>query len=130
MWGRALLAWLVLLAAAIANGTARQAWLVSRLGDTVGRAVSSLLLALLIVAIAIGLVRWIAPSSPGQAWAIGAAWLALTLAFEFGFGRARGIDWAALLADYDLRRGRIWLVVLVATLVAPWLAGRTRGLWR
>jgi len=39
------------------------------------------------------------------------------------------MSWATLFADYNLLRGRIWILVLVATFIAPWLAGRVRGLW-
>jgi hypothetical protein len=57
-------------------------------------------------------------------------WVALTLAFEFLAGHYLfHKPWAALLADYDLSRGRIWILVLVATLLMPlWLA-RERGLF-
>jgi len=49
------------------------------------------------------------------------------LAFElvvghYGFGKA----WSELLADYDLRRGRIWVAVLVVTLLAPLWTVRVR----
>jgi len=57
---------------------------------------------------------------------VGFAWLALTLAF--GFGRARGKPWADLLADYDVLKGRIWVLVLLTTAVAPYLTARARGL--
>jgi hypothetical protein len=38
-----------------------------------------------------------------------------------------GNPWPDLLADYDLRRGRIWVLVLVVTLLAPMWASRVRG---
>jgi len=57
-------------------------------------------------------------------------WLLLTLAFEFGFGHyVFGKPWSVLLADYRLDQGRIWTLVPVITLLAPWLAGRWKGLW-
>jgi hypothetical protein len=43
--------------------------------------------------------------------------------FEFGFGHyVLGTPWAELLADYDLSRGRIWVLVPIATAAAPALA--------
>lgn len=54
-----------------------------------------------------------------QAMAVGGAWLALTLCFEFGLGRARGKEWEELLAEYDLRRGRLWPLVLVTVAAGP-----------
>jgi hypothetical protein len=73
-------------------------------------------------------VPWIQPGSLRGTIAIGLTWLALTLTFEFGFGRARGKPWAELLADYDVLEGRIWVLVLVTTAVAPYVAARSRGL--
>lgn len=56
---------------------------------------------------------------------MGGFWLALTVAFEFAFGRAvAGHSWARLLRDYDVRRGRFWTAVLVVTFLAPWIAAR------
>jgi hypothetical protein len=52
--------------------------------------------------------------------AVGGAWALLTLGFEFGFGHyVLGTPWAELLGDYDLSRGRIGVLVPVATAVAP-----------
>jgi hypothetical protein len=52
----------------------------------------------------------------------------LTLAFEFLAGHYLfGHPWATLLADYNLARGRIWLLVLVATLLGPVLAYAVRS---
>lgn len=48
MFTRALLAWLVLLALAVVNGAAREAWLIPRIGESAGHAVSSLALSALI----------------------------------------------------------------------------------
>jgi hypothetical protein len=119
---RALAVWGLLLVLAVVNGAVRDTWLSPALGDTAGRALSSVLLALLIL-LATGMtIRWIAPTTPGQAMTVGALWVGLTLAFEFGVGHyGFGKSWAELLADYDLLRGRIWLLVLVTTFVAPLL---------
>ena len=73
-------------------------------------------------------VRWIHPLNRRDAFLIGFAWLALTLVFEFGFGRVRGKPWTELLADYNVLKGRIWVLVLVTTAMAPFLAARARGL--
>jgi hypothetical protein len=127
---RALAVWFLLLILAVVNGGVRDTWLSPRLGDTVGRAASSLLLSGLILLATWATIGWIRPGSSTQALRLGVLWLALTLAFEFlvghyGFGK----PWSELLADYDIRRGRIWILVLVATLVAPWLTARWRGLF-
>jgi hypothetical protein len=52
----------------------------------------------------------------------------LTLAFEFSFGRyVSGLSWRTLLADYDLSQGRLWPLLLLTTLLAPWLVGHARA---
>jgi hypothetical protein len=64
-----------------------------------------------------------------EALAVGALWLVLTLAFEFLAGHYLfGQDWAVLLQEYDLSRGRIWLAVLVVVLFAPLWTARLRVL--
>jgi hypothetical protein len=51
---------------------------------------------------------------------VGAAWLAMTVAFEFGFGHyVDSKSWAELVADYDLTQGRVWGLCLVAIAAAP-----------
>jgi hypothetical protein len=121
--------WFALLLVAVANGGFREALLIPRFGPYPGHVVSTVMLCAGILIVTYVAVGWIHPGSRGDAIAIGLAWLALTLAFEFGFGRARGKPWAELLADYDVLKGRIWALVLVTTAVAPYLAARARGLF-
>jgi hypothetical protein len=60
---------------------------------------------------------------------VGILWAVLTLGFEFLAGHyAFGKSWAVLLEDYDLRRGRIWIAVLVMVLIAPLWTARMQGL--
>lgn len=55
-----------------------------------------------------------------KAWLVGATWLAATVLFEFSFGRlVVGHSWSTLLADYNVLRGRVWLLFLVWVLVLP-----------
>jgi hypothetical protein len=50
------------------------------------------------------------------------------LVFETVMGRwVSHLSWDAVFADYDLARGRLWPLVLLATLVSPWLWGLRRG---
>ncbi len=51
---------------------------------------------------------------------VGGVWLAMTVTFEFAFGRlvARQ-SWEELLSDYNLRRGRMWPLVLGWVAVGP-----------
>ncbi len=123
MLGRAGAVWFGIMLLAILNGAARDIVLVPRLGDLVARAVSCVTLAAVILLVAWTSLRWINPSSIGDAWAIGVMWLAMTLAFEFLAGHYLfRTPWSTLLADYNLLAGRLWILVLAATLVAPVVA--------
>jgi len=127
--GRALAVWAIILLLAMVNGAAREAWLIPRFGGVVGRALSTVALCGFVSLTTWLTIGWIHPSTGGNALKIGVLWLVLTLAFEFlvghyGFGK----PWAALLEDYDLTRGRIWVAVLLAVLLAPLYAARLKGI--
>ena len=63
--------------------------------------------------------RWPIPTSR-DALKIGAAWLAMTVAFEFGFGRAVAKQsWEELFADYNVAEGRTWPLVLAWIALGP-----------
>lgn len=124
---RAVLVWFVLLAIAIVNGAAREALIVPYAGETAGRAISTASLAFLILLLSWLTIGWIGPRSSRDAWAIGALWVALTLAFEFLAGHYLfGAPWRRLLEDYNLARGRIWVLVVITTALAPFVAARVR----
>ena len=124
---RALLAWFGLLLTAFANATVRELALAPRVGESLAHAVSSLTLAAAILVLSWFAIAWIGPSTASEAWAIGVVWLLLTLAFELGAGHyVFGQPWSRLWADYDVLRGRLWIVVLTSTLVAPVIAARTQ----
>jgi hypothetical protein len=128
MLGRALVVWVGILLLASANGAVRDLLLAPRLGDTVARAISTLVLCALVTLVTWWSIAWIGPRSAGRALAVGACWVAFTLAFEFLGGHYLfHKPWSALLADYDVRRGRIWVAALVVTFLAPLWTVRRRG---
>jgi hypothetical protein len=97
---RAIVVWCGVLALASLNGAAREAWLLPRFGDPVGRALSTVILCALVCLTTWLAIGWIHPPRAGEALGIGALWLALTLAFEFLAGHyALGKDWVVLLED-------------------------------
>jgi hypothetical protein len=129
MLPRAMVVWFGILLLANVNGALRELLLRPALGDTVARAISTVLLASLVALLAWSTIRWIGPRTTAGAILVGVLWLVLTLAFEFGAGHYLFHKaWAELLADYDLRQGRIWVLVLLVTVGAPLWAARTRGL--
>lgn len=119
MTSRAVLGWLVILGLAMLNGAFRQVVLIPRIGDRAA-IMSPLLLSVLIVAATSVLLPWIRPLATRDAWSVGILWLALTLAFEFLAGHYLfGDPWAKLLAEYNVARGRLWVVVPITSLLAP-----------
>lgn len=118
---RYLVAWLPMIAVAVANGAVREAWLLPRLGDAVARQLSTISL-LVLFAIYIGAVFNFWPlGSARLALGVGIAWLALTLAFEFGLGYfVSHLTWRQMLAEYDLSSGRLWILVPIWVAVAPY----------
>lgn len=88
-----------------------------------------MLLCGLIALVAWFTIGWIHPRTARSALIVGILWLALTLAFEFLAAHYLfHKPWAILLADYDIRRGRIWVLVLVTTLLVPPRFARFHGL--
>ncbi|HEU4645564.1 MAG TPA: hypothetical protein VFS80_08370 [Burkholderiales bacterium] len=125
---RSLLAWLVILGLAITNGVLREEILIPALGKPGGLILSGVLLCMLIVLVAYGLLRFTRHLTASKSLLIGVLWLSLTLAFEFSFGRyVQHKSWAELLDAYAFKEGNIWPVVLVVTLLAPYLAFRLRA---
>ncbi len=128
MLARAGAVWFGIMLLAILNGAARDTVLVPRFGDPAARALSCVTLASLILLVTWMSLQWIHPASTADAWAVGAMWLAMTLAFEFVAGHYLfHTPWATLLADYNIFTGRLWILVLAATLAAPALVYRAGG---
>lgn len=124
------LAWFGFLLIAVACGALREILLAPRLGEHAAHQAGTLLVCLLIAAVIVPTIRRLRPSPP-QALAIGAGWMAMTVAFEIGvFHFIAGHPMEALLADYDLTEGRLWPLVLLTELVTPWVVARIRRLAR
>lgn len=120
---RTVITWFGLLVLAFVNAALREGWLMPRLGEVASHAISSVTLAIAILLAGWYATGWVHPQSARQAWAVGATWLGLTLAFEFLAGHFLfGRSWATLLTDYNLLAGRLWILVLATTLATPLLA--------
>lgn len=116
---RAGLMWLLLAVVMFANGTVRALVLQPRLGEHLARQVATGTGILVVFVFAFVLVRLLDGSNTADLWRVGAIWLVLTLLFEFGLGYVTGMSWEAMLADYDVREGRLWPLIPAAALVAP-----------
>jgi hypothetical protein len=117
---RALIVWFLILVLAILNGANRQGLLIPWLGEQVGHVISTVLLSLFVLVASWFLIPWVRPGSARDAWFIGVFWVLLTLGFEFLAGHYLfRSSWEKLFADYNLAAGRIWILVLLTTLLAP-----------
>jgi hypothetical protein len=122
---RYLFFWLILAVIAIANGTLREFTYGRYLPELAAHQVSTLT-GILLSGGAVWLLSRVWPlGSAQQAWIVGACWLLMTVAFEFGFGHfVAGHSWSRLFADYKLLEGRVWALFLVWIAVLPYLTWR------
>lgn len=119
---KALAFWFLLLIVAITSGGLREKLLTPRVGELRAHQVGTILVCIVFGALIVAFVRWTALSA-SQAAVIGCMWTAMTVAFEVTMVRVwMKKPWAAVFADYNLRRGRVWILVLLTTLAGPWLA--------
>ncbi|WP_071516530.1 hypothetical protein [Geitlerinema sp. PCC 9228] len=122
------LGWFPMIAIAIANAGVRETWYGKHVKELTAHQISTIS-GILLFSLYIGtLVYFVPPVSIPQAIAIGGMWLVMTVAFEFLFGRyVAKHSWEKLLADYNILKGRLWLLVLVVIATAPY--GFYRWLW-
>ncbi len=115
-----LVAWVGGSVLGIVNGVIRETTYKNRVGDLTGDQISAATLIALL-----GLYFWLLErrwplASTQLAFAIGAAWVVLTVAFEFVFGHyVDKKSWAELVRNYDITSGNLWLLVLVWIGVGP-----------
>lgn len=66
------------------------------------------------------LLDWIRIRSAWGALAVGGLWVVLTSTFEVALGRLTGVGWNRILADYDIARGGLMPLGLLAMVLTPW----------
>jgi len=123
---RAILAWALIIAAESVHGALRRLLLDP---DTTFalRQVSVGVAVLIVFAVTWTSSRWMAVQGTGALLGIGLLWVVLTLAFEFGLGHAIGMSTRQIAEGYDLSRGNIMPLGLLATALAPWIVARLRS---
>lgn len=125
---KALAVWFIIVLLAVLNGGLREALLIPRFDAATGLFLSGVLLSVLILVVAYLSLPWLGARRSAHLFAIGLGWLALTLVFEFSFGLWQGKSWQVMFEAYALSGGNLWPFVLLVTALAPYLAGRLRGL--
>lgn len=120
-------AWVGMVVLAIVNGIMRNNTYSHSMSEIAAHQLSTILLILLFgiyIYILTGLFRI---HSAAEAFTIGGVWLIMTIIFEFVFGHSMvGHSWSRLLQDYNVLNGRVWILVLVWTFVAPYVFYRLR----
>lgn len=113
-------AWFALMIVGISNGVLRQVTYGKRLPELYAHQLSTLSAIVLLGAL-IWLISMKWPFvSTSHALIVGTIWLVMTILFEFIFGRCvAGHSWRHLLNDYNLMKGRVWVLVLIWTATAP-----------
>jgi hypothetical protein len=124
---RIMLVWAAIIPMAIVNGILRDRYLNRVLAPNLAQTCSGLILSAIVATWTFQAIDWIpCPRLLDYAW-IGLFWLALTVVFEFVFGRlvARR-SWPELLSPYRFEAGNIWPIVLAVIALSPLLAAAVR----
>ncbi len=121
MW-KYLTAWFVMLLVAVANGAVRDFTYGRHMEELTAHQLSTATGVLLLGIVIRGFVRLYPPSSGREAISMGLLWMALTVAFEFLFFHyVGGHSWSELLGNYNVLKGRVWVVVLAWIAIAPYV---------
>lgn len=129
LFSKAVGLWLVVLLAAVANAALREKLLASWLGRGPSLPVSGLILSGLILLISCVTMPFIGSSSEAVYDQVGLLWFVLTLSCELLMGRfLMKKPWPLIFQVFNLKKGDLFSLVLIATLASPRLAAELRGL--
>jgi len=117
--------WFILMTAGFLNGTVRTFFIEPYLNYTTAHAISTITLLCAITMLTYIFFRAIAMyCAKKKLLFIGLIWFIMVILFEFAFGHfVMGIEWNTLLADYNIFKGRIWILIPVSLLISPYLWG-------
>ena len=115
-------AWFVMLLVAVANGAVRDFTYGKCLDELSAHQLSTASGVLLLGIVIWAFVRFYPPSSSREAVLLGFFWMGITVVFEFVFFHyVGGHSWSELLANYNIVKGRVWVVVLIWVAIAPYV---------
>lgn len=116
--------WFLFLLVAVTLGGLRDKLLKPRLGDFRAHQVGTLLVMFVFWLMIYAFVALIGVT-PAQALWIGLCWSVATVAFEFLFFHyVGGEPWSALIEQYHIHKGNLWLLIILSVLLMPWLIAR------
>jgi len=114
--------WFPMVVIAIGNGILRDKFYGRRMIELRAHQLSTLLGIVLLGIYMVFVIHFWPPASGDRAIRAGLLWVALTVAFELGFGRyVAGYSWGRLVKDYNAFEGRVWPAILVWVACAPYL---------
>lgn len=117
--------WLLLTFLAVINGIIRNGVYGPLVEELAAHQISSIIFIAVIFAATYLFLSRESFISGRELMEIGALWFLATVIFEFVFGHyVFGNSWERLLTDYNIFTGRIWMLVLLAILTAPYLVGK------
>lgn len=124
---KAVAVWCVILVLAFANAALREYLLIPRFGNVRSLTASGVILSILVLLVAYVSLPWLGAVRTRDLLAIGLGWFVLTLVFDLLLGKIQGERLSRQLDGYLFKRGNLWLVVLLITASAPYVAARLRG---
>jgi hypothetical protein len=121
-------AWFLFMVLAIINAGIRNGVFKPVVGDLAAHQISSVIFMAVILVVTYAILRFSnLVLSDFEAFFMGTIWMISTIMFEFIAGHyVFGNPWEKLLADYNLFEGRIWSLVLLTILIAPYIANKLR----
>jgi len=115
--------------AAVVNAGIREKLLVPAIGPCIALPVSGLVLSIVIFLVVFLTIPLVGSLTGRRYFYVGLYWAVLTLSFELLFGHfAAGKSWQEIMQVFNVRKGDLFILVLLATLISPWLSARLRGL--
>ena len=117
-----MLSWIGLVSIAIINGIIRDTKYRKLMNELQAHQISTLIFILLSGVYIWTLSLRLRMESSSQAITIGLIWIVMTIAFEFLFGHyVAKRSWSRLLQEYNIFKGRVWILVLLWAGIAPYL---------
>ena len=129
LWAKSIALWILLMSVETVHGLWREKVLSIWLGDFAARQVCVFTGALLILFVTYVCIPWIPAKTAKSFFAIGVAWLGLTIAFEFSLGHfALHRSWEVIVSDFNISEGHLFPVGLAILTFTPLIAARLRGI--
>jgi branched-subunit amino acid transport protein len=130
-YAKALYMWLGFLAVAIAGALIQENLLMSMVGQSEARAVSTMLVSAVIFGLICAYVSRLDGATPGSLVRLGIFWTVLTILVDYFFRHfVLGVSWEFIGVGYNISQGRLWPLELLVILFGPLFAGKIRDYWR